>query len=226
MKNFNFFEKLWEHSRTLRRVGLVLVMCLIAIPQMWALNSTLTKGETIFFYKEKNNDAWRESACVQAWFNASGTGGSVHALNWLCNSTSDSEYKCWWAIVPSDDLNRITLQRFSEGCGSYWNDEGNSNQSNRSDDSYNVVYSTNYTSGWKNATFSFGLKTDVNSWGDPVATFVDKGEGLFQCTYTFTAGATSQKFKVLDCWGHWYGQNDLHLLASNPLPMGREYQAH
>ncbi len=36
MKNFNFFEKLWEHSRTLRRVGLVLVMCLMAIPQLWA----------------------------------------------------------------------------------------------------------------------------------------------------------------------------------------------
>lgn len=36
MKNFNFFEKLWEHSRTLRRVGLVLVMCLITLPQVWA----------------------------------------------------------------------------------------------------------------------------------------------------------------------------------------------
>ncbi len=36
MKNFNFFEKLWEHGRTLRRVGLVLVMCLMAIPQVWA----------------------------------------------------------------------------------------------------------------------------------------------------------------------------------------------
>ena len=36
MKNFNFFEKLWEHSRTLRRVGLVLVMCLMAISQVWA----------------------------------------------------------------------------------------------------------------------------------------------------------------------------------------------
>ena len=36
MKNFNYFEKLWEHSRTLRRVGLVLVMCLMAIPHVWA----------------------------------------------------------------------------------------------------------------------------------------------------------------------------------------------
>ncbi len=36
MKTFNFFEKLWEYSRTLKRVGLVLVMCLIAIPQVWA----------------------------------------------------------------------------------------------------------------------------------------------------------------------------------------------
>ena len=36
MKTFNFFEKLWEHSRTLRRVGLVLVMCLITITQAYA----------------------------------------------------------------------------------------------------------------------------------------------------------------------------------------------
>ncbi len=36
MKNFNLFEKLWEHSRTLRRVGLVLVMCLLTITQAWA----------------------------------------------------------------------------------------------------------------------------------------------------------------------------------------------
>ena len=36
MRTFNFFEKLWEHGRTLRRVGLVLVMCLMAIPQVWA----------------------------------------------------------------------------------------------------------------------------------------------------------------------------------------------
>lgn len=36
MKNFKLFEKLWEHGRTLRRVGLVLVMCLITITHMWA----------------------------------------------------------------------------------------------------------------------------------------------------------------------------------------------
>lgn len=45
MKNFNFFEKLWEHSRTLRRVGLVLVMCLIAIPQAWAWTAIYFHGD-------------------------------------------------------------------------------------------------------------------------------------------------------------------------------------
>ena len=39
MKTFNFFEKLWEHGRTLRRVGLVLVMCLMTITQVWASTS-------------------------------------------------------------------------------------------------------------------------------------------------------------------------------------------
>lgn len=47
MKNFNFFEKLWEHGRTLRRVGLVLVMCLIAIPQVWGYGSSA--GTVVYF---------------------------------------------------------------------------------------------------------------------------------------------------------------------------------
>ena len=37
MKNKLLFERLWEHGRTLRRVGLVLVMCLtLCIPNAWA----------------------------------------------------------------------------------------------------------------------------------------------------------------------------------------------
>ena len=49
MKNLNFFEKLWEHSRTLRRVGLVLVMCLITITQAWAvINASLYSGDRLY----------------------------------------------------------------------------------------------------------------------------------------------------------------------------------
>lgn len=66
MKNFNFFEKLWEHGRTLRRVGLVLVMCLITITQVWGsqelyevymvyeFNGTTT-GHNYSYYKDDNN---------------------------------------------------------------------------------------------------------------------------------------------------------------------------
>ena len=55
MKNFNFFEKLWEHSRTLRRVGLVLVMCLtIGIGNAWGA-SNIKQYTRIYFDNSKAN---------------------------------------------------------------------------------------------------------------------------------------------------------------------------
>lgn len=49
MKTFNFFEKLWEHGRTLKRVGLVLVMCLtLGVTHVYAKNGN--KGSSITVY--------------------------------------------------------------------------------------------------------------------------------------------------------------------------------
>ena len=57
MKKFNFFEKLWEHGRTLKRVGLVLVMCLIAIPQVWAWSGIKLRGDWMGGFKY-TSDTW------------------------------------------------------------------------------------------------------------------------------------------------------------------------
>ena len=89
-KKINFFEKLWEHSRTLRRVGLVLVMCLITITQAWAVNSTFTNGETIFFYSEGTGSAWRDDACVKAEFSNNGSSSTLVTSAWLCDATDNA----------------------------------------------------------------------------------------------------------------------------------------
>ena len=56
MKTNQLFERLWEHSRTLRRVGLVLVMCLMAIPQVWGYSM-----EIYFCPEDLWGEYWDES---------------------------------------------------------------------------------------------------------------------------------------------------------------------
>lgn len=211
-----------------RFLGLIMLaaMLMLGVGQMWAVKSTFTKGETIFIYREGDNSAWRDDACVKAYFNDGNGSGSAEYTNWLCNSTSNAKYQVYYTIVPSTGYDRVQIERWPTACtGSKWNDEWTSLQSNRGSDDYNVLFSETYDNkGWKNETFNFALKTDVNSWGDAVATFEDKGDGLFQCTYTFTASAASHNFKVLDCWGHWYGrQSDGNNYALNGLTNGISY---
>lgn len=233
-KNINYFNNLFsrvkEHSSpTVNRrstdgqsqrqysIGLmkyvamifaVLVMSIANIGMAWAVKSTFTKGETIFIYREGDGSAWRDNACVKAYFNDGKGSGSAEYTNWLCNSTSNAKYQVYYTIVPATGYDRVGIERWPTTCtGSKYNDEWTSLQSNRSSDAYNVLFSAAYNNnGWKNETFNFVLKTDVNSWGDAVATFEDKGDGLFQCTYTFTASATQHYFVVYDCWGHRYGR--------------------
>ena len=56
MKTNQLFERLWEHGRTLRRVGLVLVMCLMAIPQVWGYSM-----EIYFCPEDLWGEYWDES---------------------------------------------------------------------------------------------------------------------------------------------------------------------
>ena len=85
MKTNQLFEKLWEHSRTLRRVGLVLVMCLITITQayahtLWSATVFYDDKESgwnsnIYFVVEKN------AGTVNKGWNGGGQLGMTHIEN-------------------------------------------------------------------------------------------------------------------------------------------------
>ena len=198
-------------SRYLRYAAMIFCVLVMSVGQAWAVKSTFTKGETIFIVGDsKTNSAWKDDACVKAWFNVDGEGdtGATASTNWLVGS-DDSKNKVFWTIVPAENCNQVQLQRFAQNCSTWWNSNGDVLQSARSNDDYNTLFSNgsgNSNCGWKNMTYSFGLRTDKDSWANDVATFEDKGEGLFQCVYTFTASAKSHEFKIRDCWDNWYGR--------------------
>ncbi len=198
-------------SRYLRYAAMIFCVLAMSVGQAWAVKSTFTKGETIFIVGDsKTNSAWKDDACVKAWFNVDGEGdtGATASTNWLVGS-DDSKNKVFWTIVPAENCNQVQLQRFAQNCSTWWNSNGDVLQSARSNDDYNTLFSNgsgNSNCGWKNITYSFGLRTDKDSWANDVATFEDKGEGLFQCVYTFTASAKSHEFKIRDCWDNWYGR--------------------
>ena len=64
-KTNQLFEKLWEHSRTLKRVGLVLVMCLISITQMWAYPAFYLLGN----YTGNNWTSSTTDYHILGWYN-------------------------------------------------------------------------------------------------------------------------------------------------------------
>lgn len=84
MKNFNFFEKLWEHSRTLRRVGLVLVMCIIAITQAYASDPHfhLTGAPSIGSWSNSATE-WKLSSPASSALNNGATFNEYCTYMWL-----------------------------------------------------------------------------------------------------------------------------------------------
>lgn len=122
MKTFNFFEKLWEHSRTLRRVGMVLVMCLIAIPQMWARTYS---GEEILYVKNIKpsgwSDPWKTSSGVM-WAVFSGA-SSTKVVGKKLNGTDNAVNTIYAFQVPNGTHTTVTLYRGSS-TSSEWNHTG------------------------------------------------------------------------------------------------------
>ena len=78
MKNLNFFEKLWEHSRTLRRVGLVLVMCLMAIPQVWGYNTIHLRSDPWTGGWSYVSDGWTYGGDGQKYWDVYHSGGDAY----------------------------------------------------------------------------------------------------------------------------------------------------
>lgn len=166
-----------------------------------------TKGETIFIYKGSTS-AYDDNATVKAWFNLDGKDGSAPTTKALKGSY-------YYVIVPSDNLNRVQIQRFTSD-GTWKGSNGDVYQNARGNDAYNVIQTTNSGSSgasWKNETFKFKLNGEYVDWNsDNAYEFTDSGNGIFTCTITnFTAAKTSYEFKVKDSVGEWYGNNNTTL---------------
>lgn len=171
------------------------------------VSTYFTKGETIFIYKGSSS-AYDNNMTVKAWFNKDGSGGSAPTTKALKGSY-------YYVIVPSDNLNRVQIQKFDSN-NTWKGSNGDVYQSNRGNDAYNVIQTTNSGesgASWKNETFKFKLNGEYVDWnGDNAYEFADSGNAIFTCTITnFTATKTSYEFKVKDSAGEWYGNNNTTL---------------
>ena len=121
MKNFNFFDKLFEQCRTLRRVGMVLVMCLTVCGNVWADQYTITLADIT---PESN---WYEVAGVGRVTNKTGSAfsGPDYASSSNCSKqgykTGSSNFtiqtyiavtaiKIWAASTSNRNINYVTVQ--------------------------------------------------------------------------------------------------------------------
>jgi len=173
--------------------------------------SYFTNGATVFVQAESSS-AWDASACVKAWFNASGAGGAAQATYWLFDATDgDAGKKLYATIVPaSGDLNQVTLQRFASNCSDFWNENGTLTKA--SDGGSNTFRSTGSGTSnvaWNGSGMTLDLKGDPNSWGSSLGTFADQGNGVWTATYNNYAPANaageSQEFKISTNYNGWIG---------------------
>ena len=152
MKNFNFFEKLWEHSRTLRRVGLVLVMCLIVgIGNAWAEHGY--NGES-HVYLSVNGTTKYYKVSTESWALGSvslpGTWGGVlseQTFNKVLNIQVVGGAVGGW--IDNDNISgtlyyKVTTNTTTPSSG--WTSVGNVNANYTSKDGNNCFrYKNNYS---------------------------------------------------------------------------------
>ena len=109
MKNLNFFEKLWEHSRTLRRVGLVLVMCLtLGIGNVWATDRqhyvgvalSNPKNYTVKLNVNRSGWGWYTYGTSKAGLTYEGK--KVYIANYQTNNDDNYIYDFQWQLYDGD----------------------------------------------------------------------------------------------------------------------------
>ena len=169
--------------------------------------SYFTNGATVFIQAESNS-AWDASACVKAWFNASGAGGAAQTTYWLYDGTGGNANKKLFAtIVPaSGNLNQVTLQRFASNCSDHWNDNGTlTKASDGGSNTFRTTCSTTSCVAWNASGVALGLRGDPD-WDNDIATFADQGNGVWTATYNnYAPDATSADFKIYASYADWIG---------------------
>ena len=170
-----------------------------------------TNGATVFIQADsKDNSAWKDDACVKAWFNASGAGGAAQTTYWLFDATdTDAGKKLFAAVVPaSGDLNQVTVQRFAEGCGSFWNNNGTLTQASSGGvNTFRSYGSADNNVAWNGSSTILYLYGSQNSWASSLATFADQGSGVWTATFNnYAPDATSKDYKIKTSYNNgWIG---------------------
>lgn len=174
--------------------------------------SYFTNGATVFVQTGSVSSAWDESACVKAWFNASGAGGAAQTTYWLYDGTGDNNGKKLFAtIVPATgDLNQVTLQRFASNCSDFWNNNGTlTKASDGGSNTFRTEGPGTSAVAWNASGVALYLYGDPNSWGSSLATFSDQLNGVWEATYNNYAPANaageSQEFKIFTSYNDWIG---------------------
>ena len=175
--------------------------------------NNFVNGKT-YFIQAESTSAWYESACVKAWFNNSGSGGSAQSTYWLFDATDgDAGKKLFATIVPASGiLNQVTLQRFASDClpENFYNNNGTlTKASSNGSNTFRSTGSGTNNIFWNASGVTLYLYGAPNSWASSLATFDDQGGGEWTATYSdYTPSATSADFKIYASYEDWIGNTN------------------
>lgn len=173
--------------------------------------SNFINGETVFIQADsKDYSAWKDDACVKAWFNNNWSGGSAETTYWLFDATdADAGKKLFATVVPaSGDLNIVQLQRFASNCLNKWNDNGSVNKaSSNGVNTFRSYGSADNNVAWNGSSTILYLYGSQNSWKSSLGTFADQGAGVWTATISnYTPDATSKDYKIKTSYNNgWIG---------------------
>ena len=172
--------------------------------------ANFTNGETVFIQADsKDYSAWKDDACVKAYFNTSGSGGSAVTTYWLFDATdTDAGKKLFAAVVPSSGLNQVQLQRFASNCSDWWNANGTVTKASSSGvNTFRSYGSADNNVAWNGSSTTLYLYGSQNSWGSSLGTFADQGSGVWTATISnYTPDATSKDYKIKTSYNNgWIG---------------------
>ena len=173
--------------------------------------SNFINGETVFIQADsKDYSAWKDDACVKAWFNNNWSGGSAETTYWLFDATdTDAGKKLFATVVPaSGDLNIVQLQRFAGNCSDKWNDNGSANKaSSNGVNTFRSYGSADNNVAWNGSSTILYLYGSQNSWESSLGTFADQGAGVWTATISnYAPDATSKDYKIKTSYNNgWIG---------------------
>ena len=201
----------WNSSTGVLTINKTSVTGNVTVTITGAAQSNFINGETVFIQADsKDYSAWKDDACVKAWFNNNWSGGSAETTYWLFDATdADAGKKLFATVVPaSGDLNIVQLQRFAGNCLNKWNDNGSVNKaSSNGVNTFRSYGSADNNVAWNGSSTILYLYGSQNSWESSLGTFADQGAGVWTATISnYTPDATSKDYKIKTSYNNgWIG---------------------